>query len=93
MKAMLMAGALALATAMGNAQPVQAQFAQVEGPWCASIMVGDDSMVQRCDMRSFEMCRQEVMGQGSSYCSQNPYYRGAAGREPIKEPRRRARTQ
>jgi hypothetical protein len=54
-----------------------------QGPWCAIVMIGEGSVAERCDMRSFEMCLAEIRGQGASHCTQNPRYRGAP------EPQRR----
>jgi hypothetical protein len=55
--------------------PAQSQ-AIYNGPWCAIVMIGEGSIAQRCDMRSYEMCQQEIRGQGASHCVQNPRYRG-----------------
>ena len=54
-----------------------------EGPWCANISLGQDASTERCDMRTFAMCLEEVKGGGGS-CSPNPRYRG-----PVEEPRRK----
>jgi hypothetical protein len=59
-----------------------------EGPWCANVSVGEDSYVERCDMRSYEQCRQEITGSGSGFCTQNPYYRPVSG---LGEPKRRGK--
>jgi hypothetical protein len=52
--------------------------AQREGPWCAHVGIGDDSYIERCDMLSYEMCRQEIFAQGGAYCTQNPRYKPTA---------------
>jgi hypothetical protein len=72
---------LAAAVVMTATQP--AARALYEGPWCAIVMIGEGSVAERCDMRSFEMCLAEIRGQGASHCTQNPRYRGAP------EPQRR----
>ena len=41
-----------------------------QGPWCAIVMIGEGSIAERCDMRSFEMCQLEIRGQGASHCTQ-----------------------
>ena len=28
-----------------------------QGPWCAIVMIGEGSVAERCDMRSFQMCQ------------------------------------
>jgi hypothetical protein len=72
------------AAVLAAASPCAA--ATYEGPWCANVSVGEDSFVERCDMPSYERCRQEIIGQGASYCTQNPYFRPNSA-----EPRLRAR--
>jgi len=57
-----------------------------QGPWCAIVMIGEGSVAERCDMRSFEMCQLEIRGQGASHCTQNPRY---AGVEPKRSKRQR----
>ena len=66
--------AWAAAGLLAGSQPGRAQL--YEGPWCAHVMIGEGSVAERCDMRSFEMCLAEVSGQGASHCTQNPRYRG-----------------
>ena len=70
MKTMLAAATAALLMGM---QPSSAQL--YEGPWCAHVGIGDDSYVERCDMRSYEMCRTEIFEQGGAFCTQNTRYR------------------
>jgi hypothetical protein len=68
-------GALAvIAIALSAAEPAAAY----EGPWCMHMTIARDSVVARCDMRSYEMCRAEMRAMGGTYCTQNPYYRGPA---------------
>ena len=57
-----------------------------QGPWCAIVMIGEGSVAERCDMRSFEMCQLEIRGQGASHCTQNPRY---AAVEPKRSKRQR----
>ena len=73
MKAMSVLALAALAMMAGTATS-QTIY---QGPWCAIVMIGEGSVAERCDMRSFEMCLAEIRGQGSSHCTQNPRYRGA----------------
>ena len=81
MKATWIAAGL-MAAAVWNA-PYPAKAA-VEGPWCAFIGIGEDSMIEKCDIMSFEQCRAEIAGMGSNHCSPNPRYQAKAS-----EPKRR----
>lgn len=46
-----------------------------DGPWCAVISLGSGFVSENCSMPSFEACRQEALGFGSSsFCRQNGYY-------------------
>ena len=79
---------LALAGAaiwMATGSPAAARY---EGPWCMHMTIGRDTVISRCDMRSYEACRAEMFGIGGSYCTQNPYYWWNAKAEP---PRRKAK--
>jgi hypothetical protein len=58
-----------------------------QGPWCAIVMIGEGSIAERCDMRSFEMCQLEIRGQGASHCTQNPRYYAMA--EPKRSKKQR----
>jgi hypothetical protein len=58
-----------------------------EGPWCARFWGGDD-YYERCSMRNFDMCLNEIRGTGgNTMCSPNPRYRPAekaAGRHNLR---------
>jgi hypothetical protein len=58
-----------------------------QGPWCAIVLIGEGSVAERCDMRSFEMCQLEIRGQGASHCTQNPRYFAAADPQRRKKHR------
>jgi len=79
---------VAAMTAMVLLAGLQPASAQREGPWCAHIGIGDESYIERCDMRSYEMCRTEIFAQGGAYCTQNPRYRASA-----TEPKRQRKVQ
>jgi hypothetical protein len=66
--------------------------AQVDGPWCA-VIVDEDSVFEKCDMRTLDQCRSEILSMGSSYCSPNPYYYAAKRAEPKRGKTRPQRTQ
>lgn len=84
MRIAVLAAALAFTMTVG----AEAGHARYQGPWCMHMIAGDDIIEERCDMRSYEMCRAEMMGLSSAYCIQNPYYYARA-----YEPRRPHRTQ
>jgi hypothetical protein len=44
--------------------------------------VARDTVIARCDMASYEMCRAEMRSMGGSYCTQNPHYFAQARAEP-----------
>lgn len=83
MKAMsiLTLAALAMLGGTANSQTIY------QGPWCAIVMIGEGSIAERCDMRSFEMCQLEIRGQGASHCTQNPRYYAMA--EPKRSKKQR----
>jgi hypothetical protein len=47
-----------------------------EGPWCALSDIGGGVMHENCSMRSFEMCRQEVIAGNRGFCNPNPRWQG-----------------
>ena len=62
-------GTLAAAVAalsLGGMQPGSGA-ALYEGPWCAHVSIGADDMAERCDMRSFAQCQEEIRGGGASH--------------------------
>jgi hypothetical protein len=82
---------LAAIAAAALAAGLQPALAQAEGPWCAHIGIGDDSYIERCDMRSYEMCRTEIFAQGGAYCTQNPRYRQAQPKQRQRKAQNRDR--
>ena len=67
-----------------HARPSQAYY---EGPWCAQFW-GGDTQYERCSMRSFEMCLNEIHGTGgNTVCTPNPRYHptaiGPTGRDAL----------
>jgi hypothetical protein len=65
----LMIGALLLAA------PVASQQSHaVEGPWCAYESVGHDSYSSRCDLPSYEACRDWIRASPGTWCTQNPRF-------------------
>lgn len=56
-------------------------------PWCSYVNTGYNNVVESCVYRSFEACRNDVLGGNRGFCNANPYY---VAREPAPRPRRRA---
>lgn len=78
-KMLLLAASAALALFI--ARPAAAY----DGPWCAVFNIGFGDVLEKCDMPSFETCRQEAQYHGASaFCRQNsrfaPYW--GVGVEP-----------
>ncbi len=46
--------------------------------WCANVSIGEGSVAERCEYRTFEDCRQAIIGQGPSFCVQSPGSMAAA---------------
>ena len=57
-------------------------------PWCAKLSLGEDYVAERCEYKTFEACYQAIVGQGPSFCTQNPAYDPNAAQQP--RPRRKA---
>jgi hypothetical protein len=47
-----------------------------EGPWCAVTNVGR-GVHENCSMRTFEMCRLEVIAGNRGFCNPNPRWLAA----------------
>jgi hypothetical protein len=89
MKQASMLAALVAAATLASFEPAAAQ---ADGPWCA-VIVDEDSVFEKCDMRTLEQCRTEILSMGSSYCSPNPYYYAARRAEPKRGKTRQQRMQ
>ena len=81
MKAIWLAAALGAIATCASPLPTSAA---TEGPWCAHIGIGEDSMIEKCDMMTFEQCRVETMSMGANHCAPNPRYQAKTS-----EPKRR----
>ena len=62
------AAALASAALVGGTTP---GHATTDEPWCI-IYGGGEGAIQNCSMRTFEECRQEMIGGNRGSCFQNP---------------------
>jgi hypothetical protein len=90
-KPLLIVATLAAVVLFG---PRQGQAYQ-EGPLCAVMMTGHNSIVERCDFWDLETCRLEVISGNRGFCNQNarwPGYYASTGPKPkSKLSRKRAR--
>ena len=85
MRKLVLPGLLA-ALALLTARPAQAY----DGPWCAVFSVGFGVVQEKCDMTTFESCRQEAQLYGpTAFCRQNNYWPGYWGVGAPPEPRAR----
>jgi hypothetical protein len=63
-----------------------------EGPWCAIINNGYDTIEELCSMRSYEMCRAEARRWGpTAHCRPNGRYPGYWAAHQEAPPRKRAK--
>jgi len=62
-----------------------------EGPWCAFISVGNSSVYEDCQYRSFEQCQPNVIAGNRGFCNHNP--RWAGWYAPAPKPRIRHKRQ
>jgi hypothetical protein len=87
MRKLLLSGLLA-AGALLPAPPALAY----EGPWCAIINNGYDTIEELCSMRSYEMCRAEATRWGpTAFCRQNGRYPGYWAAHQGPPPRKRVK--
>jgi hypothetical protein len=64
---------LSLPVAMIVALLSSSNFTQAkEGTWCASVNIGAGTEALNCSLRSFEMCRREVIAGNRGSCFPNP---------------------
>jgi hypothetical protein len=70
-KAVLVSIALAATTWLGNA-PAQASY---NGPWCGVYSTGRSSH-ERCDYRTFESCRMDIVAGNRGFCRPSQYWQG-----------------
>jgi len=70
-KAILVLIALATSALFGSA-PAQAAY---NGAWCGVYSVGRSSH-ERCDFRTFESCRMEIVAGNRGFCRPSQYWQG-----------------
>lgn len=70
-----------------------ARSAQIEGPWCVHMSLGRAGLISKCDLPSYEACRDEMRAMGGTYCTQNPWYAWNVRHEPPRKAKRRAHHQ
>ena len=54
------------------------------GPWCAVVNIGFDSVVEICDFRTFEECRPHVLSGNRGFCNENPEFTAKPARHRAK---------
>jgi len=68
------------------ALPLSGPASAAEGPWCAVLNLGGMGPAEKCDMPSFEVCRELAMQYGTaSFCRENPGWPGY--RHPVSQER------
>ena len=72
MRMILMSAAVVVVGLFGDLGVSQAY----DGPWCAVTNVGR-GVHENCSMRTFEMCRQEVIAGNRGFCNPNPRWLAA----------------
>ena len=83
-RALLLAVAVAT-TALAGSQPAQAYY---DAPWCAVYSVAPGGAVERCEYRTFESCRTEIIAGNRGFCRQNGYYQAYSAAVPrTRKPR------
>jgi hypothetical protein len=90
-KLIVIVAALAAAVLLGN----RPSHAYREGPWCALMVIGQGSTIERCHFWDLETCRLEVISGNRGFCNQNPrwpgYYASTSPRPKAKSSRKRTR--
>ena len=84
-KAILVLVALATSSLFGSA-PAQASY---NGPWCGVYSVGRGSH-ERCDFRTFESCRMEIVAGNRGFCRPSQYWQGNAEAPRHRKARKQA---
>jgi hypothetical protein len=82
---MLMLISLAAATLLAGG-PAQAYY---NGPWCGVSSIGRGSAVEKCDYRTFEACRMDIIAGNRGFCRPNGYFQGYAASGPSKARKKR----
>jgi hypothetical protein len=57
-----------------------------EGPWCATVLLGNGSVAKDCHFRTFAACAPTVLAGNRGFCGQNPGWAGWYG-QPEPSPR------
>lgn len=76
----------ALAAAVWSGAPAARAYTG-EGPWCAVVNTGFDSLSEDCSFRTFEACAGQVIAGNRGFCNPNVRYTGSM--EPAKRPAKR----
>jgi hypothetical protein len=70
---LLLAAAVFIAALSFDLRPAPAYE---QGPWCAVIPMGEDSVREDCQYRSFEACLPNALSTGRGFCRQNQRWDG-----------------
>ena len=63
-------------------------LAYYDGPWCGVSTIGRGSAIEKCDYRTFEACRMDIIAGNRGFCRPNGYFQGYAASDGYK-PRKR----
>jgi hypothetical protein len=71
-KAILVLVALATSPLFGSV-PARAYY---DGPWCGVYSTGRGSSHEKCDYRTFESCRMDIVAGNRGFCRPSQYWQG-----------------
>jgi len=74
------------AVAVLGGGPGQAYY---DGPWCGVSTIGRGSAVEKCDYRTFEACRMDIVAGNRGFCRPNAYFQGYASDVPKARKKRK----
>ncbi len=74
------------AVALFGSGPGQAYYV---GPWCGVASLGRGSAVEKCDYRTFEACRMDIIAGNRGFCRPNGYFQGYAASDSPKARKKR----
>ena len=81
----LMLISLTVAAVLGRG-PAKAYY---NGPWCGVSSLGRGTAVEKCDYRTFEACRMDIIAGNRGFCRPNAYFQGYAAAEAPRARKKR----